>query len=131
MLQMTSDAMRELARHVTDISVERVEGLPGERAWEGDFKDALAQLTPQYGRQRFQSDEPQAGSSDGGRNTGGPQRVRSAPDRRAGSDTVTLHATTRHPVLQRSRASPIVTPDCRGAKRELPLLQRVPTVSFD
>lgn len=42
MLQMTSDAMRELARHVTDLLVERVEGLPGERAWEGDFKDALA-----------------------------------------------------------------------------------------
>ena len=42
MLQMTSDAMRELARHVTDILVERAEGLPGERAWEGDFKDAPA-----------------------------------------------------------------------------------------
>ena len=44
MLQMAPDEMRELAHHVTDILVERVEGLGSRRAWEGDFKDALANL---------------------------------------------------------------------------------------
>ena len=42
MLQMAPEEMRELARHVTDILVERSEGLRSRRAWEGDFKDALA-----------------------------------------------------------------------------------------
>ena len=50
---MTPAAMRELARHVTDILVERAEGLPGERAWEGDFKDALAH--------RLDEDPPETG----------------------------------------------------------------------
>ena len=53
MLQMTPDAMRELAQHVTDLLVERVEGLPSERAWEGDFKDALAH--------QLAEDPPEAG----------------------------------------------------------------------
>jgi glutamate/tyrosine decarboxylase-like PLP-dependent enzyme len=35
--------MRKLAEQVTDILVERIERLPGEHVWEGDFKDALAQ----------------------------------------------------------------------------------------
>ena len=34
--------MRELAHHVTEILIERTERLLRERAWEGDFKDALA-----------------------------------------------------------------------------------------
>ena len=42
MLQMASETMRELAHHVTEILRERIQRLPGERAWEGDFKDALA-----------------------------------------------------------------------------------------
>lgn len=42
MLQMTPETMRELAGQVTDILVERIERLRGERVWEGDFKDALA-----------------------------------------------------------------------------------------
>ena len=37
MLQMTPETMRELAHQVTDILVDRIEHLPGERAWEGDF----------------------------------------------------------------------------------------------
>ena len=42
MLQMTPEMMRELAHHVTEILIERRKRLPDERAWEGDFKDALA-----------------------------------------------------------------------------------------
>ena len=42
MLQMTPATMRELAHRVTEILVDRIEHLPGQRAWEGDFKDALA-----------------------------------------------------------------------------------------
>ena len=42
MLQMGPEEMRELAHHVTDVLVERAEGLRSGRAWEGDFKDALA-----------------------------------------------------------------------------------------
>ena len=42
MLQMTKETMRELAHHVTEILIERIERLPSERAWEGDFKDVLA-----------------------------------------------------------------------------------------
>jgi glutamate/tyrosine decarboxylase-like PLP-dependent enzyme len=42
MLQMTAETMRELAHYVTEILVDRAEKLHGERAWEGDFKDALA-----------------------------------------------------------------------------------------
>ena len=42
MLQMAPETMRELAHHVTEILIERIQRLPGERAWEGDFKDALA-----------------------------------------------------------------------------------------
>ena len=42
MLQMAPEMMRELAHHVTEILVDRTKRLPGERAWEGDFKDALA-----------------------------------------------------------------------------------------
>ncbi|MDE0165677.1 MAG: aminotransferase class I/II-fold pyridoxal phosphate-dependent enzyme [Bryobacterales bacterium] len=45
--------MRELAHHVADILIERNVRLPGERAWEGDFKDALAD--------RLDEDPPEAG----------------------------------------------------------------------
>ena len=42
MLQLAPEKMRELAHHVVEVLIERSVGLPGERAWEGDFKDALA-----------------------------------------------------------------------------------------
>ncbi len=42
MLQMTPETMRELAHHVADLLVERSVRLPGERVWEGDFKNVLA-----------------------------------------------------------------------------------------
>ena len=42
MLQMAPETMRDLAHHVTEILIERIESLSGARAWEGDFKDALA-----------------------------------------------------------------------------------------
>ncbi len=53
MLQMAPETMRELAHHVADILIERNVRLPGERAWEGDFKDALAD--------RLDEDPPEAG----------------------------------------------------------------------
>ena len=53
MLQMAPEAMRELAHHLADILIERNVRLPGERAWEGDFKDALAD--------RLDEDPPEAG----------------------------------------------------------------------
>ena len=53
MLQMAPETMREIAHHVVDILIERNVRLPGERAWEGDFKDALAD--------RLNEDPPEAG----------------------------------------------------------------------
>ena len=53
MLQMAPETMRELAHHVADLLIERNVRLPGERAWEGDFKDALAD--------RLDEDPPEAG----------------------------------------------------------------------
>ena len=53
MLQMTSETMRELAHHVAEILIERNARLPEERAWEGDFKDALAH--------QLDEDPPEAG----------------------------------------------------------------------
>ena len=53
MLQMAPETMRELAQHVADLLIERNVRLPGERAWEGDFKDALAD--------RLDEDPPEAG----------------------------------------------------------------------
>ena len=53
MLQMTPETMRELAHHVTEILVQRIDRLPGERVWEGDFKDALAQ--------QLAEDQPETG----------------------------------------------------------------------
>ena len=40
-LRMSPDLMRELARQVTEILVERSERLPGDRAWDGEFKQEL------------------------------------------------------------------------------------------
>ncbi len=42
MLQLAPEKMRELAHHVVEVLIERSVRLPDERAWEGDFKDALA-----------------------------------------------------------------------------------------
>ena len=53
MLQMTPETMRELAGQVTDLLIERIERLPRERVWEGDFKDALAH--------RLNEDPPETG----------------------------------------------------------------------
>ncbi|MYI73864.1 MAG: aminotransferase class I/II-fold pyridoxal phosphate-dependent enzyme [Acidobacteria bacterium] len=40
-LQLPPDVMRELARQVTEALVERSERLPGDRAWDGEFKQDL------------------------------------------------------------------------------------------
>ena len=54
MLQMSPEKMRELAHHVTEILIERIQRLPEEHVWEGDFKDALAHVLdeapPESGR---------------------------------------------------------------------------------
>ena len=42
-LRMPPDVMRELAKHVTEILVERSAGLPADRAWDGEFKQELAE----------------------------------------------------------------------------------------
>ena len=53
-LQMAPELMRDLARKAAEIVVERIERLPGEDAWEGDFRQGLeAQLLedpPEDGR---------------------------------------------------------------------------------
>ena len=53
-LRMPPDLMRELAQQVTELLVERSERLPGDRAWDGEFKQELAaRLTeepPETGR---------------------------------------------------------------------------------
>ena len=68
MLQMAPEEMRELAHHVVEILIERSARLPGERAWEGDFKDALS----------HQLDEDTAGdwpARTGGNRPGGAGRA--------------------------------------------------------
>ena len=40
-LQMSPELMRDLARKAAEILVERNERLPGEDAWEGDFRQGL------------------------------------------------------------------------------------------
>ena len=53
-LRMSPDLMRELARQVTEILIERSESLPGERAWDGEFKQELTarlmEAPPETGR---------------------------------------------------------------------------------
>jgi hypothetical protein len=52
-LRMAPHLMRELARHVTEILVERNAGLREERAWDGEFKQELTA--------RLMEDPPEAG----------------------------------------------------------------------
>ena len=52
-LRMPPDVMRELAEHVTEILVRRNVRLPGDRAWDGEFKQELAE--------RLMEDPPEAG----------------------------------------------------------------------
>ena len=40
-LTMAPELMLDLARRTAELMVERIEGLPGERAWDGEFKEAL------------------------------------------------------------------------------------------
>lgn len=53
-LQMPRDDMLELARRAAEILVERMEKLPGERAWDGEFRDGLIKILaedpPEEGR---------------------------------------------------------------------------------
>ena len=53
-LQMPRDDMLELARRAAEILVDRLEKLPGERAWDGEFRDGLiktlAEDPPEEGR---------------------------------------------------------------------------------
>ena len=53
-LQMPRDDMLELARRAAEILVERLEKLPGDRVWDGEFRDGLiktlAEDPPEEGR---------------------------------------------------------------------------------
>ena len=53
-LQMPPEVMRELAHKTTELVVERIENLFDESAWEGDFReelaDQLAEDPPEHGR---------------------------------------------------------------------------------
>ena len=40
-LRMPPELMLDLARKVSELLVERIENLPGENAWEGEFRQAL------------------------------------------------------------------------------------------
>ena len=52
-LQMLPDLMRELAKHVTEILVERRASLAADRAWDGEFRQELAE--------RLMEDPPETG----------------------------------------------------------------------
>ena len=53
-LRMAPELMLDLARRAAEILVERIEGLPKESAWEGDFQqilaDKLMEGPPEQGR---------------------------------------------------------------------------------
>ena len=53
-LTMAPELMLDLARRTAELLVERIEGLPGETAWDGEFKQALdhqlAAEPPEQGR---------------------------------------------------------------------------------
>lgn len=40
-LQMAPDVMLDLARKAAEILVDRIDGLPADNAWDGDFQQAL------------------------------------------------------------------------------------------
>ena len=54
-LRMSSEAMLDLARKAAELAVERIENLPGENAWDGEFKEGLDRL--------LREDPPEAGRS--------------------------------------------------------------------
>ena len=53
-LQMPPEQMLDLARRAAELVVERIESLPGENAWEGEFRqaleDQLMEAPPEDGR---------------------------------------------------------------------------------
>ena len=40
-LQMAPEAMLDLARQAAELLVNRIHGLPGENAWDGEFREGL------------------------------------------------------------------------------------------
>ena len=55
-LKMTPDAMLDLARKTAELLVQRIESLPEENAWDGEFRqiltDQLMESPPEEGRAR-------------------------------------------------------------------------------
>ena len=55
-LRMAPEEMLDLARRVSELLVERIENLPGEGAWDGDFQQELEkqlmEAPPEEGRRR-------------------------------------------------------------------------------
>ncbi|MDE0416871.1 MAG: aminotransferase class I/II-fold pyridoxal phosphate-dependent enzyme [bacterium] len=53
-LQMSREEMIDLGRKVVDLVVQRIESLPGENAWEGEFRQVLEEQLredpPEFGR---------------------------------------------------------------------------------
>ena len=53
-LRMAPELMLDLARKAAELVVERIEGLPGENAWDGEFRqelmDRLMEAPPEDGR---------------------------------------------------------------------------------
>ncbi len=53
-LRMAPEVMLDLARRVAELVVERIEGLPEENAWDGEFREGLikqlAEAPPEEGR---------------------------------------------------------------------------------
>ena len=65
-LSMAPELMLDLARKAAELVVARIEGLPKENAWEGDFQqilsDQLMEDPPEDGRQRKSLNGPHARS---------------------------------------------------------------------
>ena len=53
-LRMAPEAMLDLARKAAELLVERIQNLPGENAWDGEFRqgleDQLLKEPPEAGR---------------------------------------------------------------------------------
>ena len=47
-LRMSPQAMLDLARRAAELAVARIESLPQQNAWDGEFKEGLERLLPEY-----------------------------------------------------------------------------------
>ncbi len=131
-LQMAPELMLDLARRAAELVVERIESLPGENAWEGDFRQGLAaQLLedpPEDGR-------PAAEVLRTGRARGSPGRnaARSSPFLRVYPDVAHLARGAGRLHGRRVQCQPMHLAGCQrsqparvGRHRLVPALARQP-----